>query len=221
MIIDNTEQIKKLITGCGKDEFYMLQIIHRTKDGHTKYEPQDKKSREQVIKTYFVSGPDYLDKKMEEIKDLCRVFNARAMFNLNRKSWKQISLKSLELMAQALGKEGNEENWWKPVRSVVESACGQTGACDKNKTWVLDIDTKEEKELTLVKGLIDICEPLDTEKVVDILPTVHGYHIISKPFNKQKFMLNYETIHKINNEPVEDIIKDNNPTILYVESNEE
>lgn len=217
MIIDNTEQIKKLIAGCGKDEFYMLQIIHRTKDGHTKYEPQDKKSREQVIKTYFVSGPDYLDKKMEEIKDLCRMFNARAMFNLNRKSWKQISLKSLELMAQALGKEGNEENWWKPVRSVVESACGQTGACDKNKTWVLDIDTKDKNELLDITNMVALCEPLDEDKVVDVLPTVHGYHLITKPFNKQKFIKLYRDAK----DDAEDIIKDNNPTILYVESNEE
>ena len=43
MIIDNTEQIKKLIAGCGKDEFYMLQILHRSKDGKTPYEPEDKK----------------------------------------------------------------------------------------------------------------------------------------------------------------------------------
>ena len=211
MIIDNTEQIKKLITGCGKDEFYMLQIIHRTKDGHTKYEPQDKKSREQVIKTYFVSGPDYLDKKMEEIKDLCRMFNARAMFNLNRKSWKQISLKSLELMAQALGKEGNEENWWKPVRSVVESACGQTGACDKNKTWVVDVDCKDTIELEKIKDVIRQCEPLNEEKIIATVPTLHGYHLISKPFNKAKFANIYGL-------PLD--IHDNNPTLLFAETKE-
>ena len=220
MVIDNREIIKKHIANCGEDEFYMLQIIHRVKDGHTKYEPQDKKSREQVIKTYFVSGPDYLDKKMEEIIDLCKMFNARAMFNLNKKSWKQISLKSLELMAQALGKEGNEDKWWKPVRSIVESACGQTGACDKNKTWVMDVDTKDEKELTLIKGIIDMCEPLETEKVVDVLPTIHGYHIITKPFNKQKFYTYYQ-VAKDHGGFMEDIIKDNNPTILYAESTEE
>ena len=39
MIIDNTEQIKKLISNCGKDEFYMLQVLHRAKDGKTPYEP--------------------------------------------------------------------------------------------------------------------------------------------------------------------------------------
>ena len=216
MIIDNTNQIKRLITGCGEDEFYMLQILHRVKDGHTKYEPQDKKSHEQVIKTYFVSSPDYLDKKMEEIKDLCRMFNARAIINLNKKSWKQVSLKSLELTAQALGKEGKEDKWWKSIRSTVESACGQTGACDGNKTWVLDVDTKDEQERIQIKKIIDLCEPLDTEKIIDVIPTVHGFHIITRPFNKQKFMSFYKMVH----DDAEDIIKDNNPTILYVETQE-
>lgn len=216
MIVDNTEQIKKLIAGCGEDEFYMMQILHRTKDGHTKYEPQDKKSREQVIKTYFISSPDYLDKKMEEIKDLCRMFNARALINLNKKSWKQVGLKSLELTAQALGKEGKEDRWWKSIRSAVESACGQTGACDGNKTWVLDVDTKDEQERIQIKKIIDLCEPLDTEKIIDVIPTVHGFHIITRPFNKQKFMMFYKMVH----ENAEDIFKENNPTILYTEVNE-
>ena len=44
MTIDNTEQIKKLIANCGKDEFYMLQVIHRAKDGKTPYEPEGKKN---------------------------------------------------------------------------------------------------------------------------------------------------------------------------------
>ena len=216
VIVDNSEQIKRLITGCGEDEFYMMQILHRVKDGHTKYEPQDKKSREQVIKTYFISSPDYLDKKMEEIKDLCRMFNARAIINLNKKSWKQVGLKSLELTAQALGREGKDEKWWKSIRSTVESACGQTGACDGNKTWVLDVDTKDEQERIQIKKIIDLCEPLDTEKIIDVIPTVHGFHIITRPFNKQKFMSFYKMVH----DDAEDIIKDNNPTILYVETQE-
>lgn len=215
MVIDNFEIIKNLITGCGKDEFYMLQIIHRVKDGHTKYEPQDGKSTEQVIKTYYVSNPEYLDKKKEEIKDLCRMFNARAMFNLNRKSWKQIGLKQLELTAQALGKEGKEEKWWKHVKSVTESACGQTGACDGNKTWVLDIDTKDEDELDKIISFVHQCEPVVLNKVVAVIDTVHGYHLITNPFDKKAFKSLYQTIHPGEKE---DIIKDNNPTILYVET---
>lgn len=201
MIIDNTEQIKKLIANCGKDEFYMLQILHRSKDGKTKYEPADKKISQQTIKTYYISSPEYLDYKMSEIKDLCHLFNARAYINLNKKSWEQIALKSLEVLAQTIIKKE-----WHSIKSIIDTACGQTGACDKNKTWIVDVDTKDEDTLKEVIDVIGKCEPLGVEKVVDVIPTLHGYHIISKPFNKMKFSENYP--HSID-------IHDNNPTLLY------
>lgn len=201
MIIDNTEQIKKLIANCGKDEFYMLQILHRSKDGKTKYEPAGKKISQQTIKTYYISSPEYLDYKMSEIKDLCHLFNARAYINLNKKSWEQIALKSLEVLAQTIIKKE-----WHSIKSIIDTACGQTGACDKNKTWIVDVDTKDENMLKEVIDVIGKCEPLDVGKVVDVIPTLHGYHIISKPFNKMKFYENYS--HSID-------IHDNNPTLLY------
>lgn len=201
MIIDNTEQIKKLIANCGKDEFYMLQILHRGKDGKTKYEPTDRKISQQTIKTYYISSPEYLDYKMSEIKDLCELFNARAYINLNKKSWEQIALKSLEILAQSIIKKE-----WHSIKSITDTACGQTGACDKNKTWIVDVDTKDEKTLREVIDAIGKCEPLDVEKVVDVIPTLHGYHIIAKPFNKVKFYGFYPSIMDIH---------DNNPTLLY------
>ena len=183
MIIDNTEQIKKLIAGCCKDEFYMLQILHRAKDGKTPYEPEGKKISQQTVKTYYISSPEYLDYKMNEIRDLCKLFNARAYINLNRKSWRQISLKSLSILAGVISQVDNNPDEWRCVKTIIDSACGQTGACDKNKTWVVDVDTKDESELERIKDVIRQCEPLNEEKIIATVPTLHGYHLISKPFN--------------------------------------
>lgn len=206
MIIDNSEQIKKLIAGCGKDEFYMLQILHRSKDGKTPYEPEDKKISQQTVKTYYISSPEYLDYKMPEIKDLCEMFNARAYINLNRKSWRQISLKTLSILAGIIERaEGNPDEW-RGVKTIIDSACGQTGACDKNKSWIVDVDTKDETELETLENIIDQCEPLGVQKVVATIPTLHGYHMITRPFNKQKFTQLY-------NKQID--IHDNNPTLLY------
>lgn len=210
MIIDNTEQIKKLIAGCGKDEFYMIQILHRSKDGKTPYEPEDKKISQQTVNTYYISSPEYLDYKMAEIRDLCEMFNARAYINLNKKSWRQISLKSLGILAGIIEKADNNPDEWRGVKTIIDSACGQTGACDKNKTWVVDVDTKETIELETIKNVIEQCEPFDTEKVVATIPTLHGYHIISKPFNKQKFS-------KLYNKQID--VHDNNPTLLFYNDN--
>ena len=210
MIIDNTEQIKKLIARCGKDEFYMLQILHRAKDGKTPYEPEGKKISQQTVKTYYISSPEYLDYKMNEIRDLCKLFNARAYINLNKKSWRQISLKSLGILAGIIEKADSNPDEWRGVKTIVDSACGQTGACDKNKTWVVDVDTKDLSVLEEIKGIIGQCEPLG-DKIVATIPTLHGYHLITKPFNKAKFANVYGP-------PLD--IHDNNPTLLYVETKE-
>lgn len=215
MVVDNTEQIKKLIDNCGPGEFYMLNILHRGKDGKTPYEPADKKISQQMIKTFYVSSPEYLDNKMQEIKDLCKMYNARAVINLNKKSWKTVGLTSISILAQALGREGYEDKWWKNVKSVIDSACGQTGACDGNKTWVIDIDTKNPDEIHKFVEIIDQCEPLGQDKIVDTIPTVHGYHLISKPFNKQRFKTLFKEAFP---DIVDDPVKDNNPTILYAET---
>lgn len=207
MIIDNTEQIKKLIAGCQPGEFYMLQILHRSKDGKTPYEPEGKTISQQTVKTYYISSPEYLDYKMNEIRDLCKLFNARAYINLNKKSWRQISLKSLELLASAIAKGDSDPNTYRDVKTIVDSACGQTGACDKNKTWVVDVDCKDTIELERIKDVIRQCEPLNEEKIVATIPTLHGYHLISKPFNKAKFANIYGLPLDIHN---------NNPTLLYL-----
>ena len=209
MIIDNTEIIKKLIAGCQPGEFYMLQILHRSKDGKTPYEPEGKTISQQTVKTYYISSPEYLDYKMNEIRDLCKMFNARAYINLNKKSWKQISLKSLEILAGAIAKGDNDPNNYRDVKTIVDSACGQTGACDKNKTWVVDVDTKDESEMEKIKDVIGQCEPLG-DKIVATIPTLHGYHLISKPFNKQKFS-------KLYNKQID--VHDNNPTLLFYNDN--
>lgn len=199
MVVDNKNQIKKLIEGCDDGEFYMLQIIHRTKDGQTKYE--NSKATNQIIKTYYISSHDHLEYKMEEIRDLCQMFNARAYINLNKKSWRQIALKSIEELAKSIAHDE-----YRSVKSLVESSCGQTGACDGNKTWLVDIDTKDLDEVERIKTFVQACEPKGVDKIVDCIPTLHGYHLITKPFNKKTF-------HDLYNEHID--IHDNNPTLLY------
>ena len=197
MKVDNFDLIKKHIHSSDSNEFYMLQIMRRTKD-QKGYEGKHKQS---IIKTYFISSADYLDSKRDEIVGLCEMFNARAYINLNKKSYKQVSLKALEILA---GKIAHEEY---DIRSLFESACGQTGACDGQKTWIVDFDSKDLDELDRIKNIIDSIDPKGVSKIVETVPTRHGYHLITRPFNKKAF---YEMYNKNLD------IHDNNPTILYV-----
>lgn len=197
MKVDNFDLIKKHIHSSDSNEFYMLQIMRRTKD----QKGYDGKHKQSIIKTYFISSVEYLDSKRDEIVGLCEMFNARAYINLNKKSYKQVSLKALEILA---GKIAHEEY---DIRSLFESACGQTGACDGQKTWIVDFDSKDLDELGRIKAIIDSIDPKGVSKIVETVPTRHGYHLITRPFNKKAF-------YEMYNNSID--IHDNNPTILYV-----
>lgn len=198
MRVDNFHLIKKHIhSTADSGEFYMLQIMRRTKD-QKGYEGKNKQS---IIKSYYISSPEYLDEKRDEIIGLCEMFNARAYINLNKKSYKQVSLKALEILA---GKIAHEDY---NIKSIFESACGQTGACDGLKTWIVDYDSKDVEGLIRVSSIIDSIEPIGVDKIVATVPTRHGYHLITRPFNMKAF-------YEMYNESI-DIHKDN-PTVLYM-----
>ena len=198
MKVDNFDLIKKHIhTSDDGNEFYMLQIMRRTKD----QKGYDGKRKQSVVKSYFISSPEYLEAKRDEIIGLCEMFNARAYINLNKKSYKQVSLKALEILA---GKIAHEDY---AIKTLFESAAGQTGACDGLKTWLVDFDSKDLDELERVKNIIESVEPKGVDKVVETVPTRHGYHLITRPFNKKDF-------NELYNEKID--IHDNNPTILFM-----
>jgi hypothetical protein len=197
MKVDNFDLIKKHIHSSDSNEFYMLQIMRRTKD----QKGYDGKHKQSIIKTYFISSVEYLDSKRDEIVGLCEMFNARAYINLNKKSYKQVSLKALEILA---GKIAHEEY---DIRSLFESACGQTGACDGQKTWIVDFDSKDLDELDRIKNIIDSIDPKGVSKIIETVPTRHGYHLITRPFNKKAF-------YEMYNESID--IHDNNPTLVFV-----
>ena len=198
MKVDNFDLIKKHINTSGDgSEFYMLQIMRRTKD----QKGYEGKHRQSIVKTYFVSSPEYLDEKRAEIIGLCEMFNARAYINLNKKSYKQVSLKALEILA---GKIAHEDY---NIKSLFETAAGQTGACDGQKTWIVDYDSKDLDELGRIRMIIDSIEPKGVSKIVETVPTRHGYHLITRPFNKKAF-------YEMYNEKLD--LHDNNPTVLYM-----
>ena len=197
MKVDNFDLIKKHIHSSDNGEFYMLQIMRRTKD----QKGYDGKHKQSIIKSYFISSVEYLDSKRDEIVGLCEMFNARAYINLNKKSYKQVSLKALEILACKIAHEEYD------IRSLFESACGQTGACDGFKTWIVDFDSKDLDELDRIKNIIDSIDPKGVSKIVETVPTRHGYHLITRPFNKKAF-------YEMYNESID--IHDNNPTLVFV-----
>ena len=69
----------------------------------------------------------------------------------------------------------------------ISSICG--GLDGKEKRWVVDCDDCENLDLYLsyVREAIGRCESKYDNTIVTTIPTRSGYHIITHPFNLQRF----------------------------------
>ena len=196
MRIDNFNLLKPCMDFSDKDKFYYLQIIQRKKDR------VQSKSHCSVVKNFYIKSEDYLNKKEEEIKDYCVFFNARAYLRLNRRSWYDVSMKSMELAGKYVYNKDYES-----FKSLFSKSCGQTCAEPRRtKTWIVDIDTMCLMEISNKIKYINKLHKENGGKIICSVPTRNGCHIITNPFDSLKFKKEFPDI---------DIHKDN-PTILYM-----
>ena len=127
-MIDVFEQIKPLLVFEDKDDFYYLQILQRKKEN------KELGSNSRVIKNYYINNLEYFEKKYDEIKRLCDMFNARAMLRLNKRSYSKVAFKTIQNVANSMS---NGE--FEFIKKSYDRACGN-GHNDKNKKWIIDID---------------------------------------------------------------------------------
>ena len=154
-----------------------------------------------MIRSYYITSLRYWDDHIEQIKELCRTFKARAYIHLNPRSWKKCVLMAFGELATYL-----RSNQCSSLRKLTEEMAGKYVADGATKTWIVDIDSKDENFINEVSDVVNDCMPKGN-KIVDLIPTKNGYHLITKPFNIQEFRQTYK-------EGEIDIQK-NNPTLLY------
>ena len=198
-MIDNFKLIKSLLEFPNDDIYYHLQILRRGKD-HPELPAANR-----VIKPYFICSLESLDYVEDEIKKLCEFFGARAYINLAPKSIKKTTMLQLKYLAQR-AYEGDFKKIWKSWNTCAGEIKGE------ETRWVVDVDNisidnanlqKENYEERLVKYLAYL-EPIGN-KIIAKVPTKNGYHLITTPFNIQRFK-----------EQCPDIdVHKNNPTLLY------
>lgn len=193
-MIDNIDKILPFLNFKSDDDFYYLQLLQRKKEN-----PQ-LGSNSKVIKNYYITSQDYLLNSYDEIKTLCHTFNARAMIRLNKRSFEKVGFKCLENIANTM--QNREYNH---LMKSYDRACGLLNN-EKTKKWILDID-----EPFTVGKLYEIdCEILKitdfVDKIIAMIPSKNGFHIICTPFNLEKFKEKYPEI---------EVCKDS-PTNLYI-----
>lgn len=191
-MVDNFEQIKKLLEFDGEDDFYFCQIIKRKKEN------KEIGSNSHVVKTYFLKSVEDLEKDKEEMIVLANFHNARVCLNLNKRSFEKTCFNTLKKITdQILNKD------FKSVRKAYASVCGMY-AGDDDRKWIVDIDQKGRVANDILRT-VDECQP-QGNKLIAIIETKNGVHLITKPFNIQEFKTKFPDIE----------IHKNNPTVMYM-----
>jgi hypothetical protein len=194
-MINNIELIKPLLNFEEEGDFYMLYILKRKKD-----QPDGEKDNHQsvrTIKTYCVESIEYLDKRYDEIMQLCEMFKARAYIHVQKQNHKDVSLEMMMVLAQKI-RDGQHKQ-----QGLFDSVVGQLKTHEKR--WIVDLDTNDEDEVVRMTKLINVTRP-EGDKIEAIIPTKNGYHFITKRFDIEMFRNVYTHVD----------IQKKNPTLLYL-----
>jgi hypothetical protein len=193
-MIDNIDVVKTLLNFSEPGDFYMLYVFKRKKD-----QPEGERDNHQsvrTIKTYCIDSFDYLDKRYDEIKQLCEMFKARAYIHVQKQNHRDVSLEMLSTLAQRI------KNGAQVQKGLFDSVVGQIKT--QEKRWIVDVDTKDKKFLRdITMDLMEI-QPVGS-KVEKVIPTKSGFHLITPKFNVMEFKKLYPDVD----------IQKKNPTLLY------
>jgi hypothetical protein len=193
-MINNIELIKPLLNFTDDGDFYMLYVFKRKKD-----QPEGERDNHQsvrTIKTYCVDSIEYLEKRYDEIKQLCEMFKARAYIHVQKQNHKDVSLEMMMSLAERI------KNGQHIQKGLFDSVVGQIKTNEKR--WIVDLDTQDEDEVVRMTKVINITRP-EGDKVKCIIPTKNGYHFITNRFDVLQFSNVYPDVD----------IQKKNPTLLY------
>jgi hypothetical protein len=201
-MVDNFEQVKGLLVFPRKDSFYFLQILQRKKD-HKGERLGGSNNNSRLIKAYYITSKEKLDIHREEIVRLCEVFGARASINLNPRSFEKTAFQLLVKVANQMHNKAYHD-----VAKAYNSVCGDYQA-EMDRRWLIDIDTQDKEYIHEVSQFVsDLQSEIHNKEysILAVIPSKNGAHIITNPFNLERFNTKYPTLE----------VHKNNPTNLYI-----
>ena len=209
-MINNLELIRPLLNFEKKGDFYMLYVFKRKKD-----QPEGERDNHQsvrTIKTYCIESIEHLERRYDEIIQLCEMFKARAYIHIQKQNHFDVSLNMMVSLAQRI------QNGQHNQKGLFDSVVGQIKTNEKR--WIIDVDDSKVVSPLMVAHIEYNCNPI-TEmnfdkigiptgykvgpKVEAVIPTKNGHHLITKKFDVMKFKEEYPDVD----------IQKKNPTLLY------
>lgn len=201
-MIDNINIIKPLLNFEEKGDFYMLYVFKRKKD-----QPEGERDNHQsvrTIKTYCIESIDHLEKRYDEVKQLCEMFKARAYIHVQKQNHRDVSLDMLSSLAERI------KNGVQNQKGLFDSVVGQIKT--QEKRWIIDIDNvsmdgfnHDPYQVSLREYINELQKEAGKEQGMTFIKTRSGFHIITQPFNVMKFKERYPEVD----------IQKKNPTLLY------
>ena len=198
-MINNLQLIKPLLNFEKQGDFYMLYVFKRKKD-----QPESERDNHQsvrTIKTYCIESIDHLDRRWDEIIQMCEMFKARAYIHVQKQNHFDVSLNMMVSLAQRIQNGQNNQ------KGLFDSVVGQIKT--QEKRWIVDVDTKDKIVFQRIIHILDNIRPIGN-KIETIIPTKNGFHFITKKFDVMEF----DKQLKERGEEVPEIQK-KNPTLLY------
>jgi hypothetical protein len=198
--MDNFENIRKMLSFPDENAFYFLQILKRRKDN-----PDLGKDMVHIA-DYYIYSLDQFDELKRKIINQCNAENARAYFRLNRRDSKKVAMQVLKRTVDYITSKN-----YNAVKNVFASCTGEFHS-DPDKTWIVDIDNvsldffnHSDKYNSVRELVFELQKEAGKEPMMTYIFTKGGIHIITRPFNLNKFREQHPDV---------DVHKDN-PTILY------
>ena len=203
--VDNFELLNSLLDYTKPNSFYEVQILRRSKEN------PEMKTGEYTINIYYLYNINDLLRYKERIIEDCIDNNARAYINLNRLDSEMIGFETQKLIIDLM-----MQRQYHAIRRAYAKTCGNTKT--RKNVWLFDIDLIDKngiyvpEQLELANSITEAIKIIHkTEKkknyrILGNIPTKNGYHIVTNPFNKEKFLQILPNV----------VFYENSPTLLYI-----
>ena len=193
--VNNFQQIKSLLDFDGKS-IYLVWLVLRNKDGNTSAKGNN---RNRTIKSYYFQDMKHFEEREQEIIDICKMFNCRAYICLNKKPLENVFFEIQDNLTDRIRQFIHGQITG--INGMLDHAVMKAGT-DGNKRWIIDVDTLDENIINTFEEDINKARSSHDINVITRIPTAHGVHIVTHPFN-------------INDTGVSSDVKKEGLTLLY------
>lgn len=209
-MIDNFDILKKNLTFETSFDRYIVHVLKRAKDDLGKTYGVNETNR--LLKTFYISSAEYLERKIPVIKDLCESNRARAYILPQVRDNSACLRNLLKVVVDNL-----DNPTIKPDHLIRTAFCGYHGSRDKK--WILDLDDDNMVEFIRPEKNADKIrwKPKDVLEFVGrrleecgkkassayMVPTRNGHCLVTPPFDVRKAYekcnMMFEGVKKVSN----------------------